>query len=45
MSTLAIAAAVVAIGGWLGIRDKRRRETDLAAFLVTLPVREWGADK
>ncbi len=44
MSILAFLAVMVTVGAWLGIRyaeASQKIETDLAAFLLSMPVEEW----
>ena len=44
MSILAVIAVTLAAGAWLGIRiadAKARIETDIAAYVLALPVAQW----
>lgn len=48
MSVLALIAVMVAVGTWLGIRwaeASQKIETDLAAFLLSMPVEEWEREQ
>ena len=41
--TAAILAVTLAVGGWLTIRHNRttRRDTDITAYLLTIPADSW----
>jgi hypothetical protein len=47
MTVLAIIAVTLAIGTWIGFRwadASHRLETDLTAYLASIPADEWRTD-
>lgn len=47
MTVLAVAAATLALGTWLGIRwaEESRRLNDLTTYLLSIPADEWESEK